>query len=145
MTRPGIEPRSPGSLANTQLIGPVVFLKSLTIRNNSNLVKQIYFLFLLLIYASCYEKNNRIERKYLSKMDICLNFWDEIWLFLSFSVFVLLSSSWLLYSKRFSRCVLRPSSGVSCRIREPTRNFESNPSFNPRGYIVLIPLTSIGV
>ena len=42
----------------------------------------------------------------------CLNFWDKAWWFLSFRVFGLLSSSLLLYSKRFGQYVLRPSSGV---------------------------------
>ena len=59
---------------------------------------------------------------------------------LSFRVFGLLSSSLSLYSQRFGRCVLPPSSDVSCRTREPTRNFEPRPLFNPRGSLVLIPL-----
>ena len=46
----------------------------------------------------------------------CLNFLDENWWFLSFSVFGLLSSYSLLYSQRFGRYVLRPSSAV-CRTR----------------------------
>ena len=49
---------------------------------------------------------------------------------LSFRVFGLLSSS-LLSSQHFCRYVLRPSSGVSCRIQKPTRNFESNHLLNP--------------
>ena len=49
-----------------------------------------------------------------------------------FFSFRLLSSSLLLYLQRFSRCVLRPSSCVSCRAREPSRNFETRPLFNPR-------------
>ena len=53
----------------------------------------------------------------------------------------LLSSSSLLYLQNFGQCVLRPSSGVSCRIQKPTQNFKSNTSFNPRGKFVLIPLT----
>ena len=71
----------------------------------------------------------------------CLNFWDEAWWFLSFSVFELLSSSSLLYSQRFGRCVLRYSSGVSCRTGKSTRNFELCPLLNPRGSLALIPLT----
>ena len=42
--------------------------------------------------------------------------------FLSLRVFGLLSSSLLLFPQRFSRYVLRPSSGVY-RTREPSRNF----------------------
>ena len=41
--------------------------------------------------------------------------------FFYFGVFGLLSSSLLSYSQRIGRCVLRPSSGVSCWTREPTR------------------------
>ena len=52
--------------------------------------------------------------------------------FLSLRVFGLLSSSLLLFPQRFSRYVLRPSSGV-CRTREPSRNFELRPLLNPRG------------
>ena len=59
----------------------------------------------------------------------CMNFWDKTW-FLSFRVFELLSLS--LHSQRFVRCVLRPSSVVPCRTREPTRNFEPRPLFNLR-------------
>ena len=62
-----------------------------------------------------------------------------IFLFLLFRVFGL-SSSLLLYSKHFGRFVLRPSSGVSSRIREPTVNFEPIPLFNPWRQIVFIPL-----
>ena len=47
-----------------------------------------------------------------------------------------------LYSQRFGWYVLRPSSGVSCRTQEPTRDFEPGPLFNPRGSVVLIPLTT---
>ena len=36
------------------------------------------------------------------------------------------SSSSLLYSQRFARCVLWLSSGVSCSTRVPTQNFEPN-------------------
>ena len=51
-------------------------------------------------------------------------------LFLSLGIFRLLILSLLLYSQRFSRYVLRPSSGVSCRNREPAQNLEVNPCFN---------------
>ena len=61
--------------------------------------------------------------------------------FKSFRVFGQLSLSLLLYSKCFDRCVLRPSTGISCRTREPTRNFEPRPFFNPRGSLALIPLS----
>ena len=60
--------------------------------------------------------------------------------FLSFIVFGLLSSSLLLYSQRFGRYVLRPSSGI-CRTGEPTQNFETRHLYNPRGSLILIPLT----
>ena len=43
---------------------------------------------------------------------------------LSLRVFGLLSSSLLLFPQRFSRYIIRPSSGV-CRTREPSPNFES--------------------
>ena len=55
-----------------------------------------------------------------------LNFSDEAY-FLPLRVFSLLSSS--LYSQRFGRSILRPSSGVSCRTRDPTQNLELNPLF----------------
>ena len=51
---------------------------------------------------------------------------------LSLRVFELLSSSLLLFSQRFGRYVLRPSSCV-CRTREPSRNFELRPLLKPRG------------
>ena len=35
--------------------------------------------------------------------------------------------------------VPQPSSGVSCRTWEPTRNFELHPLFNPWGLLALIP------
>ena len=41
-----------------------------------------------------------------------------------------IASSLLLYSQRFDRYILRPSSGVSCRTQGLTRNFELNPLFN---------------
>ena len=42
--------------------------------------------------------------------------------FLSFRVFGLLTSFLLLYKQCFGRCVLRPSSGDSCRILPGTSN-----------------------
>ena len=48
-----------------------------------------------------------------------------------------------IISTTFRRYVHRPSSGV-CRTREPTRNFELRPLFNPRGSPVLIPLAITG-
>ena len=60
-----------------------------------------------------------------------LKFLRWSWWFLSVRVFELLSSSLLLFSQRFGRYVLRPSSGVY-RTREPTRNFELCPLLNPR-------------
>ena len=60
----------------------------------------------------------------------CLNFWDEAWWFLSLRVFGLLSSSLLLFPRRFGRYVLRPSSGV-CWTQEASRNFELRPLLNP--------------
>ena len=79
------------------------------------------------------------------------NFWDVVWLFVLSRLFRLLSSSLLLYSQRFDRCALRPSSGAycwtwepSCRNWESSQNFELNPLFNPRGWTVLIPLTMTG-
>ena len=66
---------------------------------------------------------------------ICLNFWDEVWWFLSLRVFRLLSSSLLFYSQCFGQYVLRLSS-VVCRTREPTQNFEPCPLFNPRSSLV---------
>ena len=63
--------------------------------------------------------------------------------FSSLRVFGLLSSSLLLFSKRFSRYVLRPSSGV-CRTQESSRNFELRPLLNPRGSPVLISLAITG-
>ena len=60
---------------------------------------------------------------------------------LSFRIFGLLSLSLLLYLQRFDRCVFWPSSGVSCRTREPTRNFKPHPLFNPLGSLALMPLT----
>ena len=62
-----------------------------------------------------------------------LYFTFNIYLFLTFSVFRQLSSSLFLYSQRFGWCVLRSSSGVSCRTQKPTRNFEPNPLFILRG------------
>ena len=44
-----------------------------------------------------------------------------------------MSSSLQLYSQRFSRYFPQSSSDVICRTREPTRNFDSPPLFNPRG------------
>ena len=61
----------------------------------------------------------------------------------SLRVIGLFSSSLLLYTQCFGRYVLQPSSGV-CRTRVPTRNFEPRPLFNPRGSLVLIPLTITG-
>ena len=46
------------------------------------------------------------------------NFCDEAWLFVLSRLFGLLSSSLLLYSQRFGRSALRPSSGPSCRLRQ---------------------------
>ena len=57
-------------------------------------------------------------------LNSCLNFW-EAWWFLSFRFFRLLSSSLLSYSQYFGRCVLQPSSGVSCRTREHTHGVMS--------------------
>ena len=69
-------------------------------------------------------------------------FWgNEAWWFLSFRVFGLLFSSLLLYFQHFGHCVLRPSSGISCRTREPTRNFEPRSLFNPWEWLALISLT----
>ena len=48
----------------------------------------------------------------------CLSFWDEAWWFLSLRVFGQLSSSLLLFLQRFSRYVLRPSSGEGFRVRQ---------------------------
>ena len=62
---------------------------------------------------------------------------------LSLRVFGLLSSSLLLFSQRFGRYVLRPSSGVR-RTQEPTRNFELRSLLNPRRSPVLIPLAITG-
>ena len=45
----------------------------------------------------------------------------------------LLSS--FVYSQWVSRFVLRPSSGVSCRTREPTQTLELNLLFNPQGIL----------
>ena len=73
----------------------------------------------------------------------CLNFWDEACWFLSLRFCGLLSSSLLLFTQRFGRYVLRPSSGV-CRTREPSRNFELRPLLKPRGSPVLIPLAITG-
>ena len=39
---------------------------------------------------------------------------------------------------------LQPSSGVSCRTREPTRNFKPRPLFNSQRSLTLIPLTING-
>ena len=61
----------------------------------------------------------------------CLSFWDEVWLFLSLRLFGLLSSLLLLFSKRFGRYVLRPSTGVF-RTRWPLRNLELRPLLIPR-------------
>ena len=44
----------------------------------------------------------------------CLNFWDEVWWFLSLRVFGLLSSSLLLFPQRLCWYILRPYSGVFC-------------------------------
>ena len=49
-----------------------------------------------------------------------------------------------LNSQCFGRCVFRPSLGVSCRTREPARNFRLRPLFSPRGSLVLILLTITG-
>ena len=57
----------------------------------------------------------------------------------SFRVFRLLSSSLLIYSQRFGQYVHQLSSSVSCRTREPTRNFEPCPFFNARGSFARIP------
>ena len=73
----------------------------------------------------------------------CLNFWDEAWWFLLLRVFGLLTSSLLLFSQRFGRHVLRPSSRV-CRTQEPARNFKLRPLLNPRGSPFLIPFTIAG-
>ena len=67
--------------------------------------------------------------EYKSLLIIWLNFWD--WYFLSLRIFRLLSSYSLLSSQRFGRCILRSSSGVSCRTREPKQKFEPKPLFNP--------------
>ena len=58
-------------------------------------------------------------------------------------VFGILSLSLLLHSQRFGRCVLRPSSSVSCRTREPTQNFLPRPLFNPLRSLALIPLNIV--
>ena len=70
----------------------------------------------------------QINKKNIQRVS-CLNFWDEACWFLSLRVFGPLSSSLMLFSQRFSRYVLRPSSGV-CRTREPSRNFELCPLLN---------------
>ena len=46
------------------------------------------------------------------RANICLNFWDEVWWFLSLRIFRLLSSSSLLYLPCFGQCILGPSSDV---------------------------------
>ena len=61
-----------------------------------------------------------------------LNFWDDVWWFLSLRVFGLLSSSLLLFPQRFGRYVLQPYSGI-CRTQEPSRNFELRPLLNQAG------------
>ena len=75
----------------------------------------------------------------------CLNFWDEVWWFLSLRVFGLLSSSLLLFQQHFDWYVLQPSSGV-CWTREPSQNFKLRPLFNPdcrqvtiQEYLTLVP------
>ena len=65
-------------------------------------------------------------------------------IFLSFRVFGILSSSLLLYSQRFGRCVFRPSADVSCRSQKPTRSFWPRPLFYPLGSLALILLTITG-
>ena len=45
-------------------------------------------------------------------------------LVLLFVLFGLLSSSLLISVQRFGRCALQPSSGISCRTREPSRTWE---------------------
>ena len=59
-------------------------------------------------------------------------FSDYHQVFLSLRFFGVLSSSLLLFPQRFSRYVLRPSSGV-CQTLEPPQNFELRPLLNPRG------------
>ena len=83
-----------------------------------------------------------LVRWWINKIN-CLNFWDEACWFLSLRVFGLLSSTLLLFPKRFGRYVLWPFSGV-CRTRERSRNFELRPLLNPRGSPVLIPLAITG-
>ena len=60
----------------------------------------------------------------------------------SLRIFGLLYSS--SNSQRFSRCVFRPSSGISCQNREPARNFQLNPFIQSRAKIGLISLTITG-
>ena len=73
-------------------------------------------------------------------MSVCVSVYVQWYIFLSFRVFRLLSSSLLLYSQTFGRHVLR----VSWRTRGPKRNFEPRPLFNSRASLALIPLTITG-
>ena len=43
----------------------------------------------------------------------------------------------------FGRCIFWPSSDVSCRTREPIRNFEPRPLFNPRGLLAMVMVNGI--
>ena len=45
--------------------------------------------------------------------------------------------------QRFGEYILHSSSGV-CQTQKPPQNFEPPPLFNPRGSLVLIPLTING-
>ena len=87
------------------------------------------------IYWSIKRKIILMSMQLLNKIIffICFNFSDKAWPFLSPWIFGLFSSSSLLYSQCFDRCVLRPYSGVSCQTREPTHNLELIPLFNPQG------------
>ena len=72
------------------------------------------------------------KKEYLIKYeyDQCIK--EFFFIFLSLSVFGLLSSSLLLFPQSFGRYVIRPSSGVG-RTQEPSRNFELRPLLNSRG------------
>lgn len=84
------------------------------------------------------EHNIKCLKHFIEQYDFCLNFWYEFSLF----IFKLISSSLLLLSQHFRHCTLWPSSDV-CQSGEFSGNFKLNPLFNPRGQIVLVPLSML--
>ena len=105
----------------------------------------IYWIFHSKVYIYIYIYLDKCVYIYIYKhtyiyIYIYINKYIYIYIYIIIQGFRIIVSIFIFI---FSRYALRPSSGVSCRYQQPTRNFELRPLFNPRWSLALIPLTII--